>query len=73
MGMILKVDVVAGTDVKDAARQMIGLAGMLGVMIETSFNGVTLLARWDDTPERIAGEYRAKGTRLPPGRFGEEA
>lgn len=45
---VLKVELFAGTDVQDVAREMCILAGRVGVMIEADFNSVKLWARPGD-------------------------
>ena len=49
MSISLKVEGIAGTDIKDAAKEMLRLAELLDIMIEMDFNGKQVLAMkgWD--------------------------
>lgn len=54
---ILKVELFAGTDIKDAASDLCELSNRVGVLVEGNFNGVKLWARPGDSPIRLVGAY----------------
>ena len=53
----LKVEPIAGTDVRDVASELVQLAERIGVLCEANFNGVKLWARPGDNPLRLADAY----------------
>lgn len=53
----LKVELFAGTDIRDAAAELCQLADRIGVMCEASFNVVKLWARPGDDPLRLVDAY----------------
>lgn len=55
--IILKVELFAGTDIKDAAIDLCALAERVGVLCEASFNGVKLWARPGDSPQVMVDKY----------------
>jgi hypothetical protein len=55
--MTLKVELLAGTDVRDAACELCQLADRIGVLCEANFNGVKLWARPGDNPLRLAEAF----------------
>lgn len=55
--LTLKVELFAGTDVRDAACDMCMLSNRTGAMIEADFNGVKLWARPDDNPLKLVDAY----------------
>ena len=59
----LKVEVMAGTSIDDAAKEMVALANRLAVSIEADFNGVRVLATPDDDPREVASDWRTAFTR----------
>lgn len=63
----LKVEPFAGSDVKDVSVDLCRLANTIGVLCEAQFNGVTLWARPDDDPQKLAEEYFKELQR--PGKF----
>lgn len=54
---VVRVELFAGTDVRDAASEMCQLADRIGVRCEASFNGVKLWARPGDNPLRLVDAY----------------
>ena len=58
MNIIIKVELLAGTDIKDASIDMCTLANDVGCMIESNFNGMTLFATRNTVPEDLVDEYR---------------
>ena len=55
--LTLKVELFAGTDVRDAACDLCVLANRTGTLVEADFNGVKLWARPDDNPLKLAEAY----------------
>lgn len=55
--LILKVEVLAGTDIRDVATDLCQLAVQLNMVCETSFNNVTLMADPHSNPVRLAESY----------------
>lgn len=55
--LTLKVELFAGTDVRDAAGDLCELANRVGVLIEADFNGVKLWARPGDSPQKLEDSY----------------
>lgn len=53
----LKLELFAGTDVRDAASDLCQLADRIGVLCEADFNGVKLWARPGDNPLRLVDAY----------------
>lgn len=45
--LILKVEVVPGSDIEGAIRSALILAGNLGLLVEFNFNGVVMLVKHD--------------------------
>jgi len=58
--MTLKVELFAGTGVREAACDMCELADRVGVLIEADFNGVKLWARPGDNPLKLVEAYHEK-------------
>jgi hypothetical protein len=56
----LKVDLFAGTDIKDACWEICELANRVGCLVEAKFNGVLLWARQGDNPLKIADAYEVE-------------
>jgi hypothetical protein len=56
----LKLELFAGTDVRDAANDMCQLADRIGVRCEANFNGVKLWARPGDNPLRLVESYHTE-------------
>lgn len=54
---ILKVELFAGTDIRNAACDLCELSNRVGVLIEGSFNGVKLWARPNDNPLKLVEAY----------------
>ena len=57
---VVKVDLFAGTDIKDASWEMCELANRIGCKIEAKFNSVTLWARPGDNPMQLAKAYEVE-------------
>lgn len=55
--LTLKLDLVAGTDVHDAANDLCQLADRIGVLCAADFNGVKLLVRPGSNPLRLVESY----------------
>jgi len=55
--LTLKVELLAGTGIRDAACDLCELANRVGVMTEAKFNTVTLWARPGDNPLKLAEAY----------------
>ena len=61
-GLMLRVEVLAGTDLHDAAYSICELAGRAGIRINSSFNGVVLVARPGDKYQKLIDVYRKELT-----------
>lgn len=61
----LKLELFAGTDVRDAASDLCQLADRIGVLCEADFNGVKLWARPGDNPLRLVDAYHEQLKRPP--------
>ena len=58
--LIIKVEILAGTHVRDAIQEMINLRQRLGVNIEASFNGENIfVCRDDQTIDSLEGQFDA--------------
>jgi hypothetical protein len=57
--VILNVEIVAGSEISEAAGHMIALARRLGVMVESSFNGFDVLVHPNNNAGEIANQYFA--------------
>ena len=66
--LTLRVELFAGTDVRDAAIDLCELANRIGVLCEAEFNGVTLWARAGDDPGLLVEDFH-KQMSLPEQRF----
>lgn len=55
--LTLKVELFAGTDIRDAACDMCELSDRIGVMVEANFNSVKLWARPGDNPLKLVEAY----------------
>lgn len=53
----LRLELFAGTDVRDAASDLCQLADRIGVLCEADFNGVKLWARPGDNPLRLVDDF----------------
>ncbi len=53
----LKVEFWGGTDIGDAAKDMVRLAEQLQCDVTADFNGVTLLIKPGDTPQSLEAAY----------------
>ena len=58
MNLIIKVELLAGTDIRDACYDICELAQRSSCMIESNFNGMTLFATSNSKPEDLIDEYR---------------
>lgn len=54
----IKVDLLAGTDIRDACCDICELANRVGTSVEASFNGVKVIARPHGNPLELADKYR---------------
>lgn len=66
--LTLRLELFAGTDISDAARDLCQLADRVGVLCEAKFNGVILWARPSDNQQRLAESYFDQLQR-PPGHY----
>lgn len=66
--LTLKLELFAGTDVRDAANDLCQLADRIGVLCEADFNGVKLWARPGSNPLRLVESYHEQLKR-PAGHF----
>lgn len=57
MSATIRINPMAGADVKATAEQAVSVADKLGIMIEYDFNGVTCMARPGDCPDSLAEDY----------------
>ena len=57
MSLIIKAEELAGSDIKDTAKEMIVLAKNIGATIEVNFNGVKLFAKPNGSHDRIVENY----------------
>ena len=55
--LTLKVELFAGTDIRDAACDMCELSDRISVMVEANFNSVKLWARPGDNPLKLVEAY----------------
>lgn len=55
--LTLKVELFAGTDIRDAACDLCELANRIGVMTESNFNSVKLWARPGDNQLKLVEAY----------------
>ena len=53
----LKVELSAGSDIREACCDICELAGRVGCLVEANFNGVLLWARKGDNPLTLADKY----------------
>ena len=53
----MKVELMAGTDIRDASCDICELANRVGCLVEANFNGVRLWAREGGNPLKLAEEY----------------
>jgi hypothetical protein len=53
----LKVELLAGSDIRYAVMQVVQLSERMGVCVEAKFNDVTLLAYPDDNPIGLLKSY----------------
>lgn len=63
--LTLHLELFAGTDISDAARDLCQLAGRVGVLCEVDFNGVKLWARPGDNPQHLVQAYHEQLQRAP--------
>ena len=56
----LKVEMFAGTDIREAASDLCELADRIGVRCEAQFNGVKLWARPGDNPLRLVEAFHVE-------------
>lgn len=56
--LMLKVEVLAGSDIQEVAQGICSLADTLGILIEAQFNSALLLAAPGNKPEKIIEMYR---------------
>lgn len=61
----LKLELFAGTDIRDAASDLCQLADRIGILCEANFNGVHLWARPGDNPLRLVDVYHEQLKRPP--------
>lgn len=54
----IKVDLLAGTDIRDACCDVCELSNRLGTKVEFNFNGVIVIARPQSNPLELAEKYR---------------
>ena len=62
---MLKVEPLAGSDVRDVAVELCQLADRVGVRCEAGFNGVKLWARPGDNPQHLVQAYHEQLQRAP--------
>ena len=55
----LKVELMAGADIRDACCDMCELANRVGCVIEAKFNDVIVMAHIDDNPLKLVDAYHA--------------
>lgn len=66
MSLFIEAEVIAGTDIKEAAYELMGLANKLGHTVKSKFQDVTLLACTDGTPEQLIDNwYRVRELDMP--------
>ena len=53
----MKVELFAGTEIREACCDICELANRMGCLIEANFNGVRLWAREGNNPLTLADEY----------------
>jgi len=61
----LRVELFAGTDIKDATAELCELADRIGALITADFNGVKLWARPGNSPQRLAAAWEREMQRPP--------
>lgn len=57
LDVTLKVDLMGGTEIRDACCDLCELANRVGCLVETKFNGVILLAREGNNPLELVKAY----------------
>jgi len=55
--LTLKIELFAGTDVRNAACDLCELSNRIGVLVEANFNGVKLWARPGDNPLKLVDAF----------------
>lgn len=55
--LALHTEVLAGSNVKDATREMVELSQRMGMMVLADFNGFHAIATPKTDPEELAKEY----------------
>lgn len=55
----LKVELMAGTDIRDACCDLCELANRVGCLVEAEFNGVSLWAYEGDNPLKLVDAYHS--------------
>jgi hypothetical protein len=60
MGLIVNIEVVAGTDINKACNDALVLAIKLGVMIRFDFNGVLIYVTSSSIIEEVLSQYHAE-------------
>ena len=55
--LVLKVELFAGSDIREAACDLCELSNRVGVMTEANFNSVKLWARPGDNPLKLVEAY----------------
>ena len=57
MNLSIKVEVIAGSDIKEVCEEMIALSSRLQVMVTVNFNGIHLNALSGDDAAVMVSEY----------------
>jgi len=58
MGILtITAEAPGGADIRDCSRDAVRLAGLMGVGVRFSFNGVCCMARPGDDPALLADDY----------------
>lgn len=71
ISIILKVELIPGTDIDDAASDMCELANRVGTLVEANFNGVKLWARPGDKPLKLAEDYYIQLQSMRPSKIAQ--
>lgn len=58
MSITIEVDVLAGSDIFTTAREMQSVSDKLGITVTAKFNGVKLMFKHGDDPNKMAENYR---------------
>ena len=56
----INVEILPGTTIEEAARETIELSKRYHCLVSFCFNGVEMAVNYEDNPERVVGEWKAR-------------